>query len=331
LLVKYNGRQGDCNVPHVHKENGENLGIWLNTQRRNKKKGVLDGDLEARLTSLGVVWEVYTQQWEDTFALLVKYKGRKGDCNVPREHKEDGENLGFWLQWQRKNKKKGVLDSDLEARLTSLGVVWDVYAQQWEDTFALLGKYKEREGDCNVPRSHQEDGENLGKWLNDQRKNKKTGALDGDRGERLTSLGVVWDPYAQQWEDKFSLLVQYKEREGDCNVPQRHQEDGEHLGTWLGTQRTNKKKGILDIEYEERLRSLGVVWDVLAQQREDMFSLLVQYKEREGDCNVNYKHKEDGKNLGAWLHTQRQNKKKGKLRAEWENKLSALGVVWELR
>ena len=68
-----------------------------------------------------------------------------------------------------------------------------------------------------------------------------------------------------------------------------------------------------------------------AKKWEGMFSLLAQYKEREGNCNVPHGHKGDGENLGPWLSTQRYNKKKGKLSAELENKLSALGVFWELR
>jgi len=330
LLAKYKEREGDCNVPAIHQEDGENLGEWLSRQRKYKKKGTLDGDFESTLTSLGVVWDVLAQQWEDKFLLLEKYKDREGDCNAPQEYKEDGENLGEWLNRQRQNKKKGVLDSDLEARLTSLGVVWDVLAQQWEDMFALLAKYKEREGDCNVPANHQEDGENLGLWLSRQRAYKKKGTLGSDLEERLTSRGVVWDMLAQQWEDMFALLVQYKEREGDCNVPQAHKEDGIKLGSWLSRQRNDKKSGVLDSDLEERLTSLGVVWDVLAQQWEDMFSLLVQYKDREGDCNVPQGHKEDGIKLGSWLRNQRNTKKSGVLDSDLEERLTSLGVVWDV-
>ena len=51
------------------------------------------------------------QQWENYFALLLKYKDSGGDCNVPFSHKEDGKNLGKWLSHQRGAKKKDKLDT----------------------------------------------------------------------------------------------------------------------------------------------------------------------------------------------------------------------------
>ena len=63
-------------------------------------------------------------------------------------------------------------------------------------------------------------------------------------------------------------------------------------------------------------------------QWESMLNLLVQYKEREGNWNVSLKHKEDEKNLGTWVYTQRTAKKKGKLPKDRQNKLDEIGFVW---
>merc|ERR1712238_363749 len=109
------------------------------------------------------------QQWENFFILLVKYKEREGHCNVPMSHKENGETLGAWLGTQRNLKKKEKLDPEKEKQLEDLGVVWDVLDHKWENSFNLLVKYKEREGHCNVPKSHKENGINLGNWLDKQR------------------------------------------------------------------------------------------------------------------------------------------------------------------
>merc|ERR1719491_2323441 len=86
-----------------------------------------------------------------------------------------------------------------------------------------------------------------------------------------------------------------------------------NLSEWLKTQRTSKKKGTLDYENEKRLKDLGVVWSVFENQWEEMFALLVQFKQREGNCNVARRYKEDEKNLGKWLSRQRTLKKKGTL------------------
>merc|ERR1712238_5369 len=98
------------------------------------KKRQLDTNRKNQLEDLGVVWDVQQQQWENYFNLLVKYKEREGDCNVPAIHKEHGENLGDWLSHQRKANKNGKIDTEKQKLLDDLGVVWDVLNQQWEDS-----------------------------------------------------------------------------------------------------------------------------------------------------------------------------------------------------
>jgi len=58
------------------------------------------------------------------FNLLVKFKDREGHCRVPRMHKEDGENLGFWLNKQQQAYSKGKLDPERYGKLKELGVEW---------------------------------------------------------------------------------------------------------------------------------------------------------------------------------------------------------------
>ena len=72
--------------------------MWLSTQRTCKKAGELDMIRKKQLEEVGVVWDVISGQWEKMFALLNDFKKREGHCNVPYSHKEDGENLGWWLQ-----------------------------------------------------------------------------------------------------------------------------------------------------------------------------------------------------------------------------------------
>ena len=67
---------------------------------------------------------------------------------------------------------------------------------------------------------------------------------------------------SSKWDRTFDLLVQYEEREGHCNVPQRHVEDGSNLGTWLNTQKQLFRQGHLDKERCQRLEDLGVAWEL---------------------------------------------------------------------
>ena len=174
--------------------------------------------------------------WDKMYQLLLMYKDREGHCSVPQKHEEDGEKLGRWLGAQRALMNKGRLDPGKEKLLEDIGVVWDVLSQQWENNLILLVKYKNREGQCDVPALHKEDGENLGVWLSRQRDDNKKGKLNADQIKRFDEIGVFWDVLHQKWENYYNFLMKYKDREGHCNVPEKHKEDEENLGNWLTTQ-----------------------------------------------------------------------------------------------
>ena len=69
----------------------------------------------------------------------------------------------------------------------------------------LLRAFVEREGHANVPKSHEEDGEKLGKWLSNQRqrwqargmseeeRKAKRAPLSDEEVARLEAVGVAWD------------------------------------------------------------------------------------------------------------------------------------------
>ena len=128
----------------------------------------------------------------------------------------------------------------------------------WETKFGLLLAFRDREGHCDVPRKHEEQGVNLGTWLGDQRTAQKKGLLGDGRRRRLEEAGVTWDVLDAQWEKYFALLVEYREREGNCDVPRNHEERGALLGSWLDNQRTARAKRALDADKERRLEEAGV-------------------------------------------------------------------------
>merc|ERR1712238_407754 len=130
----------------------------------------------------------------------------------------------------------------------------------WDIMYDLLLVYKDREGHCNVPAIHKEDGKNLGEWLSNQRQAMKKGKLDSGKEKQLEEIGVVWDIRNQQWENYFNLLVKYKDCESHCNILQFHKEDGENLGIWLSYHRTAMKEGKLNVDKQKQLEKLGVVW-----------------------------------------------------------------------
>jgi hypothetical protein len=152
---------------------------------------------------------------------------------------------------------KDSMSSERLQRLDEIGFVWDALEAAWEKGFNYLKIYRDRVGHCRVPKTHkEEDGFELGSWVGVQRVKKDKMSLE--RRKRLDELGFVWDPREADWEEGFSYLKLYQEREGNCRAPKNHKENGFRLGQWLSVQRVNKDK--MSSERRKRLDGLGFVW-----------------------------------------------------------------------
>ena len=216
------------------------------------------------LDEIGFCWDVKESAWQENYGQLKAYREKNGNCLVSRGELDDNDKLHYWIVKQRDALKNGRLTAERKELLDGLGFCWDVLAYEWEGNFQLLEQYAKREGHCNVPAKHIEDGVKLGKWLNRQRMTYRKGELDETRRKRLEELGVNWNPkdavFNRKWMHKFNLLVKFKEREGHCKVPQRHVEDGENLGKWLSQQKHAHSMGKLDPGRYGKLKDLGVEW-----------------------------------------------------------------------
>ena len=127
--------------------------------------------------------------WNANYVRLVQYRKKNGDCLVPRGCDSDPK-LGRWVSMQRQ--RRTSLSDERIKKLEDIGFVWSV---QKRDTFdvmcARLVAYREEHGDCLVPKSYNSDPK-LGRWVAQQRAQKKRGTLLDDRVTRLESIGFAW-------------------------------------------------------------------------------------------------------------------------------------------
>jgi len=321
-LTKYKAEEGDCNVQQSHGP----LGEWVATQRKNYKKGDIADERIARLESIGFVWDQLEQQWSDRFDELTKYKARNGDCNVLQSQGP----LGEWVVTQRKNYNKGDISDERIARLESIGFVWDPQEQQWSDRFDELAKYKAEQGDCNVPTYQGL----LGEWVNTQRVSYKEGKMAQGRVDLLESVGFAWEPLDEAWMARFDELVDFKEENGDCNVPHAQGQ----LGKWVTTQRTSYKEEKLSQERIDFLENVGFEWVRMErtvtelpwkhdEQWKTKFTELVEYLIEHGSCHVPNRYGP----LGWWVGTQRQDYKDGRMSQFRIDYLESIGFVWAMK
>jgi len=278
------------------------------------------------------------QQWDDMFECLINFveetrKEETQDMNdeekaawawnglVPAKYKTpSGKNLGPWVSSQRAAKKKGELKDDREARLVSTGLNLEMQGgkehlqQLWEDMFQCLLNF--------IEESREEEARDM----NDKEK-----------------AAWVWGG----------------------NVPTNYKTaSGKLLGSWINTQRIAKRRGTLIEDREARLASTGLKWNVhtnnvtaqtgkneeVRQQKwERMFQCLLQHIEearKEETQHMNDEQKAawvwfgeipynyitpSGINLGLWVRTQREAKKKGTMKDDREARLISTGLNLEMQ
>jgi len=166
----------------------------------------------------------------------------------------------------------------------------------------------------------------------------------------------------EQWMIRYHELIEYKRREGHCNVPQREK----RLGCWVSTQRTQYKlllegrQSQMNQERIDMLNALDFNWDPrgifkrirkeseagedlgLSPKRADRndrkwmqwYNEMCRFKEEHGHCAVTRKA---DKSLGIWTQKQRKlyrERQAGKLSKaltpERIDLLNSIGFEWEV-
>lgn len=211
VVEDYKGENGNCLVPARYAVTPA-LGRWVMTQRHQYQRlgDRLDSHLTperiAKLNDIDFAWSVHGDQWDKMFDLVVVYKGKNGNCNVPTVY-EANPKLDRWVHIQRQQYRQldegrgAGLTPERIAKLKRIGFSWSAHGSQWDDKFDLSVDYKEKHGDCNVPRYYTVNPK-LGRWVSAQRTAKKAfdGGLVKEKGiarlkERIAALegiGFVW-------------------------------------------------------------------------------------------------------------------------------------------
>ena len=326
--------------PVKHREDGFRLGSWVNVQRTLFQTGELSPERQARLTRLPWSWDALRAAWEERFAALQRFVEREGHARVPYAYTgEEAYLLGVWVSKQRASYREGTLDPEYCARLMALpGWVWELgeaaWEAAWEEGFAYLDRFVTREDHSLVPVRWREDDYRLGEWVAVQRRAFNQGKLAPERRAKLEGHpGWTWRPDEAAWEKGFGHLQRFVEREGHARVPAQWRESGFRLGSWVGTQRGTHRQGTLDPVRRARLEAVpGWAWNRNEFAWQEGFSRLERFVEREGHSRVTLGTREDGYSLGRWVSKQRQAYRNGTLDPERIARLEALrGWAWEVR
>jgi len=334
LLEAYKKEHGDCLVPQAYiTEEGVYLGRIVSSIRSGNRRTNVEE--KAKLDSMGFVWKARESSFsfDEVIRLLIEYKEKHGDCLVPTSYvTENGIRLGTIVINIRRNTRR--TNEEERAKLDSLGFVWRVkdVPLSFDEIVRILTEYKEKHGNCLVPRTYiTEDGVRLGELVGNIRNGTKK--ISAEEKANLDNLGFVWRVKERvlPFNEVISLLAEYKEKYGDCVVPRIYVTEA---GIRLGIIVNGIRSGIRKTSAEEKaaLDELGFVWEIYNKHISfnEVVSLLVEYKEKNGNCLVPLAYTtEDGIRLGKIVGRIREGRRK--ITFEEKAILDNLGFVWKAK
>ncbi|WP_432158708.1 Helicase associated domain protein [Streptomyces sp. bgisy153] len=270
------------------------LGRWVHQQRKALRAGELE---ERRKTLLdapeaGMVWEPGEEAWENKLAALRSYRRATGHL-APRQDAVWGEGeamvpIGQHMANLRRKGAKNGLGKDPKraavraAQLTEIDPDWDCpWPLDWQRHYRVLADLVDADGQLpDIAPGVLMDGDDIGKWLQQQKQPGTWARLLPEQQERLTVLGIKpleapspapatgraakGPSKAQQaFQRGLAALAQWVEREGVRPVPRQAVEtlpDGTEtkLGIWYSNTKARRDK--LTEEQLVALRKLGVEW-----------------------------------------------------------------------
>ncbi|MGW7318423.1 Helicase associated domain protein [Streptomyces sp. NPDC054865] len=276
------------------------LGRWVHQQRKARRVGELEDRRRVLLDApeAGMVWEPGEEAWEAKLAALRSYRRTTGHL-APRQDAMWGEDdemvpVGHYMaNLRRKGAKNGLGKNEDTAttRATQLAAIdkdWNCpWPLDWQRQYRVLADLVDADGQLpDIAPGVLMDGDDIGKWLQQQKQQAAWARLLPEQQERLTKLGVQPDqaptpaPAAsrgakgpskaqQAFQRGLEALTRWVEREGAHRpVPRAHGEEiaveGEaepvvvKLGVWVSNTKSRRNK--LTADQLASLAKLGVDW-----------------------------------------------------------------------
>ncbi|MFF1561686.1 Helicase associated domain protein [Streptomyces sp. NPDC058279] len=222
-------------------------------------------------------------------------------------------------------------DPALIAKWISYQVI-NTERQDWRRGAEAAVRYREREGDLNVPYDHQEGTYPLGRWLSDQRRAYRAGTMTGERAAELEQLGIVWDTADTAFEENLAAARAYYELHGTLAAPRGAAILDIQIGQWLTNvrrpgglgknperaRRRAKELAAIDPDWNPRERGWTVDWQRHYTYLTQLLAEGARVKE------VVPRVTRHGEDIGRWLTTQQRDW--NQLNQEQRKRLAQLGV-----
>ncbi|MFD8210639.1 Helicase associated domain protein [Streptomyces sp. NPDC059695] len=276
------------------------LGRWVHQQRKALRAGELEDRRKVLLDApeAGMVWEPGEEAWEAKLAVLRSYRRATGHL-APRQDAVWGEDdemvpVGQYMANLRRKGAKSGLGKDEDtattraAQLAAIDKDWNCpWPLDWQRHQRVLADLVDADGQLpDIAPGVLMDGDDIGRWLQQQKQPATWARLLPEQQARLTALGVEpaqapppapaasraakGPSKAQQaFQRGLAALAQWVEREGaDRPVPRAHGEEIAvegaaepvvvKLGVWVSNTKSRRDK--LTADQLAALTKLGVDW-----------------------------------------------------------------------
>ncbi|MFJ1569863.1 Helicase associated domain protein [Streptomyces erythrochromogenes] len=224
-------------------------------------------------------------------------------------------------------------DPALIAKWISYQVI-NTERQDWRRGAEAALRYRQREGDLDVPYEHVE-AEGmfpLGRWLSDQRRAYRAGTMTGERADELEELGIVWDTADAGFEQNLGAVRAYYELHGTLAAPRGATILDIAIGQYLTNIRRPGGLGKDPGRAQRRAAALAAIdpdwnpgvlgWTVDWQRHYTYLTQLLTEGARLTAITPGVTR--HGDDVGRWLATQRRNW--DRLNTEQQHRLNELGV-----
>ena len=177
----------------------------------------------------------------------------------------------LWAHRGKKNQPSLLLSTQAEKEdestttaTTSSKSFSKYHPRPWEDYYQALQQFHKEQGHCNVTQQlNVKTDPALVYFVKKQRRDRDNGSLTEEQIQLLDQLDFDWETRAQKqervWNQKYQLLVNYKQQNGHCDCPTRYLPNLS-LGRWVDRQRRLFKNGHLSQERVDLLNKIGFSW-----------------------------------------------------------------------
>ena len=221
----------------------------------------------------------------------IRYLGRKG--RVPSQRIDILNRLNFqWDVLKLKPDRPADTDtlyplklaSEYEPRINDIAQSPTQQLHIWNMQYNRLILFIQQNGHSEV--MGKGPVQSVGVWLDQLRRDYKTGFVPGDKVHAIERLGVDWTISRPEWLVRFKQLCRFYLINGNSISTLEKEGGDESLFLWLRTQRYKYRDGEMGYQRRRLLADLGVVWHVPHVMWSDGLKRLTSFKKKYGHCNV---------------------------------------------